>query len=170
MGVGVRWGFLLGIVFVSFDKLGWEIQPFSDGDLKGGDAVVVADKVRGDAGVVEVKVGVFTCLQGDVQMVFSVVDAHAHRGVVSLPSNLANLDGGNESGDDFAEGFGGDLVVSGKSGEDSVGGHGSVLVENDGRGMVVGNRIGRWGTAARGGDGVIVAEVGHVGDTKVLDN
>ena len=131
MGIGVRWGFLLGIVFVSFDKLGWEIQPFSDGDLKGGDAVVVADKVRGDAGVVEVKVGVFMCLQGDVQTVFSVVDARAHCGVVSLPSNLANLDGGNESCDDFAEGFSRDVFVGSKGGEDGVGGHRSVLVEDD---------------------------------------
>jgi len=135
------------VVLVPLDELGWEVQPFSDGDLEGRDAVVVADEVRRDAGMVEVEVGVFPCLQGDVQTVFSVVDARAHRCTVSLPSNFANLDGGHKPGDDFSEGFGGNFVMGSEGGEDGVGRHGSVFVEDDGRGVELGGSPGRRGYA-----------------------
>src|SRR5712671_5249925 len=134
----------LSIVFVPLDELGREVEPFPDGDLERGNTVVVADEVSGDSRVVEVKVRVFSCLHGDVQAVFGVIDTRAHRCAVSLPSNFANLDGGHKPGDDFSEGFGGDFVVGSEGGEDSVGGHGGVFTENDGRGMVLCGSLGRW--------------------------
>jgi len=93
----------LAIVLVPLNELGREIEPFSNGDLECGDTVVVADEVSRDPSVVEVKVRVFACLHSDVQAVFGVVNARAHRCPVSLPSNFANLDGGHKSGDDFSQ-------------------------------------------------------------------
>ena len=58
--------------------------------------------------------------------------------------------------------------MSGESGEDSVGGHGSVFVENDGRGVILRGSVGKGGPGARGGDGVVEAVVGHVG-TRVAE-
>ena len=129
--------YLLPIVFIPLDELGREIQAFSNGYLKGGDTVVVADEVVGDSSVVEVEIGVLTCLQSNIQMVFGVVNMRTHRCTVSFPSDFADLDGGDKSGDDFAEGFSGDFVVSGKGGKDGVWRHWGVLVENGGRGVIL---------------------------------
>jgi len=160
--------YLLPIVFILFDELSGEVQPFSNGDLEGRDTVVVADEVGGNPRVVEVEVGVFACLHSDLQTIFGVINARPHRCTVSLPSHLADFDGGDESGDDFTEGFSGDFVMSGEGGEDSVGRHWGVLVENDGRGMVLCSSSGEGRVSAGRVDGVIEAVVGHVG-TKVLD-
>src|SRR5712675_2511514 len=62
--------YLLLVVFIPLDELCREIEALPDGDLEGGHTVVVSDEVRGDSGVVEIEVGVFVCLQSDIQTVF----------------------------------------------------------------------------------------------------
>jgi len=94
--------YLLSVVFILLDELGWKVQPFSNGDLEGGNTIVVVDEVVGNPGVIEVEVGVLACLHSNVQAVLGIVNACTHRCTVSLPSDLADLDGGNESGNDFA--------------------------------------------------------------------
>jgi len=157
----------LPIVFVPFDEFGRKIESLPNGDLKRRDAIVVVDEVGGDPCAVKVKVRVFARLHGNVRAVFGVVDAHAHCCSVSLPSNFANLDSGHKAGDDFSKGFGGDVVVGSEGGEDGVGRHGRVFVENDGRGMILFGSPGRRRTVAWGGDGVVDAVIGHVPNSVV---
>jgi len=96
---------------------------------------------------------------GSFQAVLGVVNASTHSCAVSFPGEFAEFDGGDESSDDFSKAFGGDFIVSCQGGEDRVWGHGSVFIKDDGRGMVVGNKLN--GVGARGCDGVVDAVIGH---------
>src|SRR5712671_6113425 len=145
--------YLGSIIFVPFDKFGQERETLTNRDLEGGDAVVVADEVRRDAGLIKVEVFPFVSLHGRLQAIFGVVNASAHSCAVSFPGEFAEFDGGDESGNDFSETFDGDFIVSCQGGEDHVWGQGSVLVENDGRGMDVGDKLD--GVGVRGRDGVV---------------
>ena len=154
------------IVFIPFDELCGEGKTLANGDLEGGDVIIVADEVGRDAGLIEIEVLVLASLHGRLQAVFGVIDASTHSCAISLPGEFAELDSGDESGDNFSEAFGGDFVVGRQGGEDGVRGHGSVLVENDGRGMAVIDKLD--GIGARGRNGVVDTVIGHC-CTKVLD-
>src|SRR5882672_10496696 len=101
------------VVFVSLDELGGEREALTNRNLEGGDAIVVADKVSGNAGLVEVEILVLTSFHGSFQAVFGVVNASAHSCAVSFPGEFAELDGGDETGNDLSETFSGDFVVGG---------------------------------------------------------
>jgi len=109
------------VVFVSFDELRGESEAFANRDLESRDAVVIADEVSGNAGFVKVEILILASFHGRLQTVFGVVNASTHSCAVSLPGDFADLDGGNKTGNDFSKALGGDLVVSGQGGEDSVG-------------------------------------------------
>src|SRR5712671_5308963 len=158
--------YLCLVVFVPLDELCGEGETFANGNLKRGDAVVIADEVSGDAGLVEVEILILAGLHGSLQAVFGMINVSAHSCAVSFPGEFAEFDGGDKTSDDFLETFGGDFVVGGQGGEDSVRRHGGVVVENDGRGMAVDDNFDRVGT--RGRDGIVDAVVRHVW-TKVLD-
>src|SRR5712671_5649569 len=108
------------VVFISFDELGREGEALPNRDLESRDAVVIADEISGDAGFVEVEVLIFPGLHSSLQAIFGVVNASAHSCSVSFPGEFAELDGGDETGDDLSETFGRDFAVGGQGGEDSV--------------------------------------------------
>jgi len=108
------------VVFIPFDELSWERKAFANRDLERGDVVVIADEVGGDASFVKIEVLFLTSFHGSLQVVFGVVNASAHSGAVSFPGEFAKLDGGDETGDDLSKAFGGDFVMSGQGGKDSV--------------------------------------------------
>jgi len=101
-----------------------------------------------------------------LQTIFGMVNASAHSCAVSFPGELTEFDGSDKASDDFSKTFGGDFVVGGQGGENGVRRHGGVVVENDGRGMGVGNDLD--GVRAGRRDGVVDAVIGHAW-TKVLD-
>jgi len=147
------------VVLVPLDKLSGEREALANRDLEGGDAVVVADEVSGDTGLIKVEILLLASLHGRLQAVFGMVNASAHSCAVSFPGEFAELDGGDETSDDLSETFGGDFVMGGQGGEDSVWRHGGVVVENGGQGMDVDNDLDRIGARRR--DGVVEAVVGH---------
>jgi len=108
------------VVFVSFDELSWESKAFANRNLEGRDAIVVVDEIGWNAVFVVVEILIFASFQGSLQAVLGVVNASTHSCAVSFPGEFAKLDGGDKTGDDFPKTFGGDFVVSGQSGEDSV--------------------------------------------------
>jgi|SRR5712672_1692284 len=120
------------VVLVPFDELRGEREAFTNRNLEGRNTVVVADEVSGDASFIEVKVLILASFHGSLQVVFGVINASAHSCVVSLPGEFVELDGSNETSNDFSETLGGDCVVGGQDGEDSVRRHGSVVVKDDG--------------------------------------
>jgi len=119
-------------IFIPLDELGGEREAFANGDLKSGDAVVVADEISGNAVLVKVEVLFFASFHGSLQTVLGMIDMSAHSCAVSFPGEFAEFDGGDETSDDLPETFGGDFVVGGQSGKDCVRGHGSVVVEDGG--------------------------------------
>jgi len=54
--------YLGSIVLISLDELHGQRKPFANGDLEGGDAIVVVNEVRRNTGFVEVKVLIFASL------------------------------------------------------------------------------------------------------------
>src|SRR5712671_3068157 len=124
--------YLSPVVFVPFDELCGEREALTNRNLEGGDAVVVADEVSGDTSLVKVEVLILASFHGRLQVIFGVVNASAHSCTVSLPGKFTELDGGDETSDDLSETFGGDFVMSGQGGEDSVWGHGSIVVKDGG--------------------------------------
>jgi len=147
------------VVFVPLDELHGERKAFANRNLEGGDAVVVADEVSGDAGLIELEILVLASFHGSLQAVFGMINASAHSHAVSFPGEFVEFDGGDETGNDLSETFGGDFIVGGQGGEDGVWGHGSVAVKDGGRGMAVDNDFDRIG--ARGRNGIVEAVVGH---------
>jgi|SRR5712671_5064263 len=140
--MGVRWfslaeassdsPYLRFVVFIPLDELRGKREAFTDGDLEGRDTVVITDEVGGDASFIKVKILVLASFHGSLQTVLGVVNASVHSCAVSLPGKFAEFDGGDEAGDDLLEAFGGDFVMGGQGGEDSVWRHGSVVVEDNG--------------------------------------
>ena len=151
--------YLGSIIFIPFDELRGERKAFPNRDLEGGDAIVVTNEVGRDTGLVEIEVLVLASLHGRLQAVFGMIDASAHSCAVSFPGEFAEFDGGDETGDDLSEAFGGDFVVGCQGGEDGVRGHGSVFVKNDGRGMAIVDEFD--GVGSRGCEGVVDAVIGH---------
>jgi len=147
------------VVLVSFDELHGKREALTNRNLEGGDTVVVADEVSGDARFVKIEVLFFTSLHGRLQAIFGVVNAGAHSCAVSFPGEFVELDGGDETSDDLSEAFGRHFIVGGQGGEDSVQRHGSVVVKDGGRGMGVDDDLNRIG--AGGGDRIVEAVVRH---------
>src|SRR5712672_857578 len=143
--------YLCLVVFVPLDELCGEGETFANGNLKRGDAVVIADEVSGDAGLVEVEILILAGLHGSLQAVFGMINVSAHSCAVSFPGEFAEFDGGDESSDDLSEAFGGDFVMGCQGGEDGVRRQGSILVKNDGRGMDVVDDLNRVGMRRRDG-------------------
>jgi len=120
------------VVFIPLDELCGEREALTNRNLEGGDAVVVADEVSGDTGLIEVEILVFASFHGRLQAVFGVINASAHSCAVSFPGKFSELDGGDETSDDLSKAFGGDFVVGGQGSEDSIGRHGSIVVKDGG--------------------------------------
>jgi len=118
------------VVFIPLDELCGEREALTNRNLEGGDAVVVADEVIRNTGLIEVEILVLANFHGSLQVVFGVVNASMHSCAVSFPGEFAKLDGGDETSDDLSEAFGGDFVVGGQSGEDGVRRHGSIVVKD----------------------------------------
>jgi len=102
------------VVLVPLDELGRERQAFSNGNLEGGDTIVVADKVVGDTGLVEVEILLLPSFHGSLQAIFGVIDASAHSCAVSFPGDFTELDGGDETSDDLSKAFGGTSLWAAK--------------------------------------------------------
>ena len=120
------------VVFVPLDEFCREREALTNRDLEGRNTVVVADEVSGDACFIEVEILVLTSLHGSFQAVLGMINVSAHSCAVGFPGEFAELDGGDETSDDLLEAFGGDFVVGGQSGEDSVRRHGGIVVEDGG--------------------------------------